>query len=82
MLLSFTTNAYLTFTKNMVIIIKLCRQIEFKELKMKGRLIQSEKSIRWRVITIKEEERGVQCLDRWQRVLDSSQNTKLLMAGT
>lgn len=49
---------------------------------MKGRLIQKEKSIRWRVITIKEEERGVQCLDRWQRVLDSSQNTKLLMGGT
>ena len=49
---------------------------------MRGRLIQSDKSVRWKATTIKEEERGGQCLDRWLRVLDSSQNTKLLMAGT
>lgn len=61
---------------------KLCRQIEFKELKMKERLAQSNKSIRWKATTIQEEERGGQSLDMWLRVLDSSQNTKLLMAGT
>ena len=49
---------------------------------MKGRLIQSNKSMGWKATAIQEEERGGQSLDRWLRVLDSSQNTKLLMAGT
>ena len=61
---------------------KLFRQIEFKGLKMKGRLIQSSKSIRWKTTAIQDEERSSQSLDRWLKVLDSSQNTKLLMAGT
>ena len=60
----------------------MCRQREFKELKITGRLIQSNKSMGWKATAIQEEERGSQSLDRWLRVLDSSQNTKLLMAGT